>query len=113
MSICHLVSSICAARRLCSSMHKKGAGIRLTSPVTLRHNHLVRECVHGERVLAQPMTPECDLKISFCNVTYATIDSSVMDAFRGFFGPGVVFFVCLPKNMNGEKHGSPPADIGA
>jgi hypothetical protein len=92
---------------------KKGAGLALTSPVTLRHNHLVRECVHGERVLAQPMTPECDLKISFCNVTYATIDSSGIDAIRGLFGPRVAFFVCLPKDMNWVKHGSPPADIGA
>jgi hypothetical protein len=43
---------------LCSAMHKKVAGIRLTSPVTLRHNQFVRERVHGERVLAQPMTSE-------------------------------------------------------
>jgi hypothetical protein len=58
MSICHLVSSICTARHLCCAVHKKGARIALTSPATLRHNHFVRECVHGERVLTQPMTSE-------------------------------------------------------
>src|SRR5258705_9676276 len=48
MSICHLVSSICPARHLCWFMRKKGAGLTLTSLVTLRHNQFVRECVHGE-----------------------------------------------------------------
>jgi hypothetical protein len=38
-----LVSSIRRARHLCSSMSKKGAGLALTSLVTLRHNQIVRE----------------------------------------------------------------------
>lgn len=38
--------------------HKKGAGPALTRLATLRHNELVRECVHCEIVLAQPMTSE-------------------------------------------------------
>jgi hypothetical protein len=38
--------------------HKKGAGISLTRLARLRHNAAVREYVYGERVLAQPMTPE-------------------------------------------------------
>jgi hypothetical protein len=38
--------------------HKKRAGLALTRLATLRHNHPVREYVHGERVLAQPMTSE-------------------------------------------------------
>jgi hypothetical protein len=52
--ICHLVSSI----HLCCSMLKKVAGIALTSLATLRHTRFVSECVHCERVLAQPMTSE-------------------------------------------------------
>src|SRR5882724_6103268 len=52
-----LVSSIGTARHSCYP-HKKGAGFALTRLATLRHNNLVRECVHGERVLAQPMTSE-------------------------------------------------------
>lgn len=47
-----------AVRVICATPHKKGARIALTSPVTLRHNNFVRECVHCERVLAQPMTSE-------------------------------------------------------
>jgi len=37
--------------------HKKGAGVALTRLATLRHNNFnfVRECVHCERSLAQPM----------------------------------------------------------
>jgi len=38
--------------------HKKGAGFSLTRLATLRHYAPVREYVHDERVLAQPMTPE-------------------------------------------------------
>jgi hypothetical protein len=30
--------------------HKKGAGLALTRLATLRHNHAVREYVHGERI---------------------------------------------------------------
>jgi hypothetical protein len=55
--LCSLVSSICAARHS-SHQHKKGAGFALTRLATLRHNNWVRECVHGEKVLAQPMTSE-------------------------------------------------------
>ena len=29
--------------------HKKGAGVALTRLATLRHNKLVRECVHDEK----------------------------------------------------------------
>src|SRR5450759_4099847 len=43
---------ICPARHLCCLMHKKGAGVALTSLVTLRHNNLVRECVHCERAVS-------------------------------------------------------------
>jgi hypothetical protein len=52
-----LVSSIGAAHHS-SRQHKKGAGFALTRLATLRHNNLVRECVHCEKVLAQPMTSE-------------------------------------------------------
>ena len=37
---------------------KKVLASALTRLATLRHNIFVRECVHGERVLAQPMTSE-------------------------------------------------------
>jgi hypothetical protein len=37
---------------------KKGAGIALTRLAALRHNQMVREYVHCEKVLAQPMTSE-------------------------------------------------------
>ena len=47
-----------AVRVICATPHKKGASIALTSLGTLRHNNFVRECVHCERVLAQPMTSE-------------------------------------------------------
>jgi hypothetical protein len=40
------------------TQHKKGAGVTLTTLAALRHNNFLRECVHGERVLAQPMMPE-------------------------------------------------------
>jgi hypothetical protein len=55
--LCFLVSSIGAARHS-SYQHKKGAGFALTRLATLRHNNLVRECVHREKVLAQPMMSE-------------------------------------------------------
>jgi hypothetical protein len=55
--LCGLVSSICAARHS-HREHKKGAGFALTRLATLRQNISVRECVHGEKVLAQPMTSE-------------------------------------------------------
>jgi hypothetical protein len=56
--ICHLVSSGSAARLLCCTVLKKGAGIALTRLATLRHNQTVREYVHCEKVLAQPMASE-------------------------------------------------------
>jgi hypothetical protein len=37
---------------------KKGAGIALTRLATPSHNQIVREYVHGGKVLAQPMTSE-------------------------------------------------------
>jgi hypothetical protein len=55
--LCSLVSSIHAARQSCYP-HKKGAGLALTRLPTLRHNNFVREHVHGEKVLTQPMTSE-------------------------------------------------------
>jgi hypothetical protein len=42
-SIRYLLSSIRGARHLCSRMHKKGAGVALTSLCTLRHNRTVRD----------------------------------------------------------------------
>jgi hypothetical protein len=114
MSICHLESSNCIARHLCCTVHKKGASLTLTSPVTLRHNRFVRECVHGEKVLAQPMTSERrPPKFRSAAPAYATIDSSGIDAIRGLFGPRVAFFVCLPQDKNWVTHGSPPSDIEA
>jgi hypothetical protein len=56
-----LVSSISAAIRAARHsgyQHKKGAGFALTRLATLRHNHRVREYLHYEKVLAQPMTSE-------------------------------------------------------
>jgi hypothetical protein len=94
-------------------MRKKGAGLTLTSLVTLRHNQFVRECVHGERALAQPMTSGWALKFRSATRSYATNDSSGIDAIRGLFGSRVAFFVCLPKDKNWVKHGSAPSDIGA
>jgi hypothetical protein len=41
---------------ICAAAHKKGAGISLTSQAALAHNHGVREYVHCETVLFQPMT---------------------------------------------------------
>jgi hypothetical protein len=55
--LCFLPSSIGAAHHS-SGAHKKGAGFALTRLATLRHNICVRECVHCEKVLAQPMTSE-------------------------------------------------------
>jgi hypothetical protein len=55
--LCSIVSSMCGARHS-SHKHKKRAGFALTRLATLRHNISVRECVHDERVLAQPMTSE-------------------------------------------------------
>jgi hypothetical protein len=43
-------------------LHEKGAGLALTRLAALRHNHRVREYVHDERVLAQPMTSGRRLK---------------------------------------------------
>jgi hypothetical protein len=40
---------------ICAAAHKKGAGVSLTSQAALAHNHGVREYVHGETVLFQPM----------------------------------------------------------
>jgi hypothetical protein len=57
IGLCSLVSSIDAARHS-SYPHKKGAGFALTRLATLRHNNSVRECVHREKVLTQPMTSE-------------------------------------------------------
>jgi len=37
---------------------KKGAGLALTRLAALRHNNSVRECVHDDKVLAQPMMSE-------------------------------------------------------
>jgi hypothetical protein len=54
---CSLVSSICAARHS-SHKHKKRAGFALTRLATLSQNISVREYVHGEKVLTQPMTSE-------------------------------------------------------
>jgi hypothetical protein len=51
-----IVKWCCATFEL--SALKKGAGISLTRLATLRHNQIVRESVHGEKVLAQPMTSE-------------------------------------------------------
>jgi hypothetical protein len=54
--------SPCIINLRCASFvlppHKKGASVSLTRLAALRHNNFVRECVHGERVLAQPMTSE-------------------------------------------------------
>jgi hypothetical protein len=50
--------SIGIERLLCCSVHKKGAGIALTSLATLRHNPLICLRVHSEKGLTQPMTPE-------------------------------------------------------
>jgi hypothetical protein len=55
--LCFVVSSICTAHHS-SCQHKKGAGLALTRSATLRHNDFVRERVHGEEVLTQPMTSE-------------------------------------------------------
>ena len=55
--LCSVVSSIYAALHSCCS-HKKGAGLTLTRPLTLRHNNFAREHVHGEKVLTQPMMSE-------------------------------------------------------
>jgi hypothetical protein len=53
--LCSRVSSIRAANHS-GHQHKKGAGFALTRLATLRHNHRVREYLHDEKVLAQPMT---------------------------------------------------------
>ena len=50
-------AAICAANHS-GHQHKKGAGFALTRLATLRHNHRVREYLHDEKVLAQPMTSE-------------------------------------------------------
>jgi hypothetical protein len=50
------LSSIIGARELCSASIKKMPALALTSRATLRHNHLVREHVHCEKIFAQPMT---------------------------------------------------------
>jgi hypothetical protein len=36
--------SIRIERHLCGRVHKKGAGIALTSLATLRHNHVIHKC---------------------------------------------------------------------
>ena len=46
--LCFLASSICVARHS-GCRYKKGAGVALTRLATLRHNNLVRECVHDEK----------------------------------------------------------------
>jgi hypothetical protein len=46
--LCSLASSISAAHHS-GCQHKKGAGFALTRLATLRHNNLVRECVHDEK----------------------------------------------------------------
>src|SRR5258708_34968519 len=57
-----------ALRAIWAMAHKKAAGLALTRLATLRHNNLVRECVHNERVFAQPMTSGGRTEeISFCN----------------------------------------------
>src|ERR1700677_1023822 len=53
-----IASPIRIARHLCCSVHKKGAGIALTSLAALRHNHLICLRLHGGKVFTQPMTPE-------------------------------------------------------
>ena len=55
---CHLVSSIRTASHLGCSVHKKVAGIALTSLAALRHNRLICLRLHGGKVLTQPMTLE-------------------------------------------------------
>src|SRR5438270_125551 len=57
ISVRRLVSPNCRACHLCC-LRKKGAGVALTRPVTLRHNNLLCESVHCGKVLAQPMTSE-------------------------------------------------------
>jgi len=58
MPIYRVASSIRIARHLCCSVHKKGAGIALTSLAALRHNRLICLRLHGGKILTQPMTPE-------------------------------------------------------
>jgi hypothetical protein len=58
MPIYRVAWSIRIARHLCGSVHKKGAGIALTSLAALRHNRLMCSRLHGGKVFTQPMTPE-------------------------------------------------------
>jgi hypothetical protein len=58
MLVSHLARSVGIERHLCCTVHKKGAGIALTSLAALRHNHAICLRVHSEKILTQPMAPE-------------------------------------------------------
>src|SRR5215468_5522469 len=69
-SIRHLSSAMTRLHGNCADPLKKGAAVALTSLERLRHNPFPRKYVHGERVLAQPMTSEWRPPGSFCNVRH-------------------------------------------
>jgi hypothetical protein len=54
----NLASSVGIECHLCCCVHKKGAGVALTSLAALRHNHVICLRVHSEKILTQPMAPE-------------------------------------------------------
>ena len=99
-SIRHLSSAMRVCAGIVLRTLKKGAAVALTSLQRLRHNPLSRKYVHGERVLAQPMTSEWRPPgFVLQRKTHATIIANGSEAIRGPRRPRVALFVCLPNGL--------------